>query len=101
MAGAEVFLVYGGTGFLGPRVIALLEKGGHRYVLGKARIQNREAVERELDEVKPTHVMNVGMFFLPGGRSAIGCLSFFFLKRGSLGDQMLIGVKQTKKVGFC
>jgi len=59
MASAEVFLVYGGTGFLGPRVIALLEKGGHRYVLGKARIQNREAVERELDEVKPTHVMNV------------------------------------------
>mmetsp|Transcript_21199 Transcript_21199/g.32985 ORF Transcript_21199/g.32985 Transcript_21199/m.32985 type:complete len:301 (-) Transcript_21199:99-1001(-) len=55
----EKFLVYGGTGFLGPRVIALLEQGGEEYVLTKCRLQNRESIEKELDEVKPTKVLNI------------------------------------------
>ena len=53
--------MYGGTGFLGPRIVALLEKGGEEYVMTKCRLQNREAVEKELDEVKPTKVLNIGL----------------------------------------
>jgi dTDP-4-dehydrorhamnose reductase len=55
----EKFLVFGGTGFLGPRVVALLEQAGEDYVLTKNRLQNRESVEKELDEVKPTRVLNI------------------------------------------
>jgi 3,5-epimerase/4-reductase len=61
---AELFLVFGGTGFLGPRFVAYLERAGHKYVLAKTRIQNKESVEKELDEVKPTHVINIGIAFV-------------------------------------
>jgi len=57
--GSELFLVFGATGFLGPRFVALLEQSGRKYVLAKTRIQNKESVEKELDEVKPTHVVNI------------------------------------------
>jgi len=53
------FLVFGGTGFLGSRVVDLLRLGGYDYVLTKTRLQSRETLEKELDEFKPTHVLNI------------------------------------------
>lgn len=55
----EKFLVFGGTGFLGPRIVKLLENAGEDFVLTKCRLQNRESIEKELDEVKPTKVLNI------------------------------------------
>lgn len=37
-------------------LIKLLE--GSDLVLGKARLQNRESIEKEIEEVKPTHILN-------------------------------------------
>ena len=44
-------------------MVALLEREGEEVVLTKARLQNRESMEKELDEVKPTRVLNIGYFF--------------------------------------
>jgi 3,5-epimerase/4-reductase len=52
-------LIYGGkTGWIGGLMNELLKKEGKCEVfLAEARIENRETVEKELDEIKPTHVL--------------------------------------------
>jgi len=52
------FLVYGGTGWIGGQIIEMLKQGGHTVHAGKARLQDRQNIERELDEFKPKYVMN-------------------------------------------
>lgn len=53
------YLVYGGkTGWLGQKLVALLREEGIEVMAGNARIESREDVARELDEFKPTHVLN-------------------------------------------
>jgi len=51
-------LVFGGkTGWIGGMLIDLLKKEGIEYSAADARIENREAVEKELTDFKPTHVL--------------------------------------------
>lgn len=51
-------LIYGGkTGWIGGLMADLVKKEGLEVFLGEARIENRESVAKELDEVKPTHVL--------------------------------------------
>jgi len=53
-------LVFGGkTGWIGGLMIDLMNKeGGIEVKAADSRMQNREAVAKELDEYKPTHVLN-------------------------------------------
>lgn len=53
-------LVYGGkTGWIGGLMIDLIKKeGGIEVFPSEVRIENRADVEKELDELKPTHVLN-------------------------------------------
>jgi len=51
-------LIYGGkTGWIGGLMAELVKKEGLELFLGEARIENRESVAKELDDVKPTHVL--------------------------------------------
>jgi len=53
------WLVYGGKkGWVGQQVIQLLEAQGDKAVAATARLEYREAIEREIDAVKPTYIVN-------------------------------------------
>lgn len=52
-------LVYGGkTGWIGGILLDLLKEQGIEGIAGESRLENREDVAKELDSVKPSHVMN-------------------------------------------
>lgn len=51
------FLVYGGTGWIGDWTARLLRERGHDVVLATARMQDREDVQRELDQHAPDRVV--------------------------------------------
>eukprot|EP00980_Cylindrotheca_fusiformis_P003162 scaffold721_cov131-Cylindrotheca_fusiformis.AAC.52 len=53
-------LIFGGkTGWIGQQMAELVKKeDGIEVVIADSRMQNRESVAKELDEVKPTHVLN-------------------------------------------
>ncbi len=51
------FLIYGGNGWIGEFVLHEMDKQGLDIVLGKARADNIEDLEKEIMEVKPTHVI--------------------------------------------
>jgi 3,5-epimerase/4-reductase len=53
-----VWLIYGGSGWIGGHLAELLRKEGADVRLGKARLEDRAAVEREIQEHKPTYVLN-------------------------------------------
>jgi len=50
-------LVYG-QGWIGNQVVEQLKKLNHEVVLGKIRAEDTAGLERELNEVAPTHVMS-------------------------------------------
>ncbi|KAL7273390.1 hypothetical protein RUND412_003768 [Rhizina undulata] len=52
------FLVWGGNGWVAGHLKTLLEGQGKEVVTTTVRMEDREAVLRLLDEVKPTHVLN-------------------------------------------
>ena len=54
----EKWMLIGKNGWLGGMLIELLTKGGKDFVLANSRTQNRESIAAELDEHKPTHVLN-------------------------------------------
>jgi 3,5-epimerase/4-reductase len=55
----NVYLILGGkTGWIGGKVIALLEDQGAKYFIADSRTQNRESLEAEIEKYKPTHVLN-------------------------------------------
>ncbi|GAD98334.1 hypothetical protein PVAR5_7026 [Paecilomyces variotii No. 5] len=54
---AYKFLIFG-NGWVSGLVQETLQKNGDTYEVSKVRIEDREAVLRELDTVKPTHVIN-------------------------------------------
>ncbi|EKX39237.1 hypothetical protein GUITHDRAFT_89166 [Guillardia theta CCMP2712] len=57
MSSNEVYLLWGSTGWIGGILQGLLRDGGKKVVVAKARLQNREEVEKELDEHQPTRVL--------------------------------------------
>jgi len=64
------FMIYGGSGWLGGILQKLLTDQGKTFVLGTIRLQNRESLEKELDEHKPTHVLCARVS--RGARTSIG-----------------------------
>jgi dTDP-4-dehydrorhamnose reductase len=51
-------LIFGKTGWIGGMLGELCEKQGIEYVYSNQRLENRESVAKELDEVKPWAVLN-------------------------------------------
>lgn len=52
-------LVFGGkTGWIGGLMVDMIKEEGIEVLAASSRLQNRESVAKELDEVKPTHVLN-------------------------------------------
>lgn len=57
-AGEQRYLIFGKSGWIGNKLIALLEAEGKEYYLASCRTFNRESVAAELDKYQPTHVLN-------------------------------------------
>lgn len=52
-------LVFGGkTGWIGQEMVNMCKEEGIEVFVAESRMENREAVAKELDEIKPTHVLN-------------------------------------------
>jgi dTDP-4-dehydrorhamnose reductase len=51
-------LLFGKNGWIGGMLQTLMTEKGIEFALADARLQNREHVARELDEHKPTHVLD-------------------------------------------
>jgi dTDP-4-dehydrorhamnose reductase len=53
------WLIFGGKrGWIGQIVMQLLREQGDNPVAAESRLEYREAIERELDKVKPDYVIN-------------------------------------------
>jgi len=58
----KVLVLGGKTGWIGGKMVKLVEEAGIEVVAASSRIENRTDLEAELDEVKPSHVlMSAGM----------------------------------------
>ena len=56
---SQTFLVWGGeTGWLGKKIISLLQEQKQSVYAAKSRMENREAVESEIKEVQPDYIIN-------------------------------------------
>jgi len=53
----HLFLVYGASGYFGTHLVKWLNNMNQNYVIGKARIENREQLKAEIESIKPTHVL--------------------------------------------
>eukprot|EP01025_Chloroclados_australasicus_P068607 TRINITY_DN9542_c0_g3_i1.p3 TRINITY_DN9542_c0_g3~~TRINITY_DN9542_c0_g3_i1.p3 ORF type:complete len:318 (-),score=37.63 TRINITY_DN9542_c0_g3_i1:583-1536(-) len=53
-----VFLVFGKNGWIGGLLGQYLEENGYKYEFANCRMENREAIQREIDRVKPTNVLS-------------------------------------------
>lgn len=54
----HTYLIYGANGWIGNKLIELIEKQGHTVVKAQARLEDREAVEAEIVTAKPDFVLN-------------------------------------------
>jgi 3,5-epimerase/4-reductase len=54
----NVFLIWGGKGWVAGHLEALLRSQGKEVHTTTVRMEDREAVKAELEKVKPTHVLN-------------------------------------------
>ena len=52
------FLVFGRTGWIGGLLGQILTDRGYTWQFANSRLENRQDVIREIDEYKPTHVLN-------------------------------------------
>jgi dTDP-4-dehydrorhamnose reductase len=52
------YLVFGPRGWIGEQMIAMLKEQGKEVKGANCRLEDREAVMKELDEYKPTHALN-------------------------------------------
>ena len=53
------YLVFGGkTGWVGQKLIALLQSNGSTVAAANSRLEHSQDVAKELDEYRPTHVLN-------------------------------------------
>lgn len=57
--GPKTFLVFGGkTGWIGQKIVALLQKEGHSVYAAQSRLEQRETIIKELERRKPDCVIN-------------------------------------------
>eukprot|EP00455_Lapot_gusevi_P020866 TRINITY_DN2202_c0_g1_i2.p1 TRINITY_DN2202_c0_g1~~TRINITY_DN2202_c0_g1_i2.p1 ORF type:complete len:305 (+),score=115.41 TRINITY_DN2202_c0_g1_i2:67-981(+) len=54
----EFYMIWGKNGWIAGMLADLLTKQGKQFRLAESRMENRESVAAELDEYKPTHVLN-------------------------------------------
>jgi 3,5-epimerase/4-reductase len=54
----EKYLLFGKNGWICGQLEELLKKSGKTYTVSSNRLENRESLIKELDEYKPTHVLN-------------------------------------------
>jgi dTDP-4-dehydrorhamnose reductase len=52
------YLIFGAEGWIGSKLVALLEERGHTVIKAKMRLENRESVEAEIVTLKPDFVIN-------------------------------------------
>jgi dTDP-glucose 4,6-dehydratase len=52
-------LVYGSKGWIGHQVISYLDTQNINYIQGKVRVDNIEELEKEINEVSPTHILSL------------------------------------------
>ncbi len=56
---AETILVFGGkTGWIGQKVVKIIEKLGHIVVCAQSRLEDRTAIALEIETVKPDAIIN-------------------------------------------
>jgi 3,5-epimerase/4-reductase len=53
------FLVYGRKGWIGAKVFNLLQNNNNDVVEGNSRVNNIQELEKEIEDVKPTHVISL------------------------------------------
>ncbi|KAH6720916.1 UDP-4-keto-6-deoxy-glucose-3,5-epimerase/ UDP-4-keto-rhamnose-4-keto-reductase [Leptodontidium sp. 2 PMI_412] len=58
MSSENVFLIWGGEGWVAGHLKTLLESQGKKVFTTTVRMQNREAVIAEIEKYKPTHILN-------------------------------------------
>lgn len=51
-------LIYGSRGWIGNQVCVLLKQMDIEFVEGKVRAEDIDGLEKEIEEIKPTHVMS-------------------------------------------
>jgi 3,5-epimerase/4-reductase len=51
------YLIYGGNGWIGGKIVNLLESKGKTVIKSSVRLDNTEDVGKELDEIKPSKVI--------------------------------------------
>jgi len=53
------WMVFGGkTGWVGQSLVKLLQEQGEKVVAASSRLENRESIIKEIDEVKPNYIIN-------------------------------------------
>lgn len=56
---AETFLVFGGkTGWIGKQIVSILEKQNHTVFSAESRLENREQIIQEIDQLRPDRIIN-------------------------------------------
>ena len=54
----EVFLIWGGNGWIAGLLVELLQQQGRSAYTTTVRMEDRDAVLAELAQIRPTHVLN-------------------------------------------
>ena len=54
-----IFLVYGTKGWIGNKVFQYLKEQNHDVISGNVRVNDVKALEKEIQEVQPTHVISL------------------------------------------
>jgi len=54
----HVYLLFGKNGWIGGKLIEMLTQQGKKFHLAESRNYDREAVLREVEKYKPTHILN-------------------------------------------
>lgn len=52
------FLIYGGKGWIGKKIVEMLKNDGYEVFIGEARLEERERILREIDFIKPDRIIN-------------------------------------------
>ena len=55
---AHTYLIFGAEGWIGGKLVTILESQGHIVIKAKSRLENRESVEAEIIASKPDFVLN-------------------------------------------